>query len=433
MAMRSWVESANLPDTDFPLENLPYGVFRHAGNTRIGVAIGDQVLDLRACAKNGLFQGLPAEGREVCAEQTLNALMSLGPGVWSPLRREITELLDSDRADQDTQAQVEPHLIRMSDVEMQLPAEIGDYTDFYASIHHATRVGRLFRPDNPLLPNYKYVPIGYHGRASSIVVSGAEIHRPNGQTKPPSASEPVYGPSRSLDYELEMGIFVGPGNRLSEPISIDNAEQHIFGLCLVNDWSARDIQSWEYQPLGPFLAKSFATSISPWVVPMEALAPYRVPVPNRPDGDPAPLPYLVTKDRTPAAIDVTLEVTFQSAQMREKGIAPLRLSTGNLRDLYWSPAQLLTHHASNGCNLRPGDLIATGTISGPDEGSEGCLLEMKHRSVSIALPTGETRAFLEDGDQVTFHGYCQRPGLPRIGFGECCGRVVSAHGSIAAS
>ena len=341
------------------------------------------------------------------------------------LRRQVTNLLAADRAEIQAQARVNPLLISMSEVEMQLPAQIGDYTDFYASIHHATRVGKLFRPDNPLLPNYKYVPIGYHGRASSIIVSGSEVRRPSGQTKPPPSPEPTFGPSRSLDYELEVGMFVGPGNPLGQPIPINEAEQHIFGLCLVNDWSARDIQSWEYQPLGPFLAKNFATTISPWIVPIEALAPYRVAVADRPDGDPAPLPYL-SSDQNLAGIDLTLEVFLQSDQMREARFAPVQLSKGNLRDLYWTIGQLLTHHASSGCNLAPGDLLATGTISGPEQGSEGCLLEMKHRGDPLRLPTGETRSFLEDGDEITFRGYCEASGLPRIGFGECTGRIIPA-------
>jgi fumarylacetoacetase len=361
-----------------------------------------------------------------CSQDSLNAVMALGPAMWSTLRSQVTVLLDAERANSQTQARVKPLFIPMRDVEMQLPAQIGDYTDFYASIYHATRVGKLFRPDNPLLPNYKYVPIGYHGRASSIVVSGQEITRPSGQTKSPSANEPIFGPSRSLDYELEVGMFVGPGNRLGQPIPVEEAEQHIFGLCLVNDWSARDIQSWEYQPLGPFLAKNFATAISPWIVPMEALAPYRVPVAARPDGDPEPLPYLAARDSSHAAIDLTLEVFLQSGQMRKTGLAPVQLSRGNLRDLYWSLAQLLTHHASSGCNLRPGDLLATGTASGPEEGSEGCLLEMKHRAEPLRLPTGETRTFLEDSDEVIFRGYCEKTALPRIGFGECVGRVIPA-------
>ncbi len=317
----------------------------------------------------------------------------------------------------------------MRDVQMQLPAEIGDYTDFYASIHHATRVGKLFRPDNPLLPNYKYVPIGYHGRASSIVVSGTDIRRPQGQTKSPTATEPTFGPSRSLDYELEVGIFVGPGNPLGQSIPIDQAKRHIFGLCLVNDWSARDIQSWEYQPLGPFLAKNFATTISPWIVPMAALEPYRVPASVRPESDPAPLGYLASSDSAHRGFNVTLEVFLQSEKMRQANTKPIQISRANLRDLYWTVDQLLTHHASSGCNLRPADLLATGTISGPEQGSEGCLLEMKHRAEPINLPTAETRTFLEDGDQVTFRAYCQSAGLPRIGFGTCSGKIIAATSS----
>ena len=425
MAMKSWVESANLPDCDFPLENLPYGVFSHAGSKRIGVAIGDQILDLHGCVQSGVFSLLPAGTTAACSRDCLNELMELGPAAWSSLRRQLTTVLDAE-AGQQKQEQVKHHLIPGGDVQMHLPAQIGDYTDFYASIHHATRVGKLFRPDSPLLPNYKYIPIGYHGRASSIVVSGTRVRRPSGQTKPANTQDPVFGPSRSLDYELEMGLFVGPGNPLGEPVPIDEAEEHVFGLCLVNDWSARDIQSWEYQPLGPFLAKSIATTISPWIVPLEALAPYRVPQAERSKGDPAPLPYLVSNDVTRAGFDVTVVVLFQSEQMRQRGISAVQLSRGNLRDLYWSIAQLLTHHASNGCNLRPGDLLATGTISGPEEGSEGCLLEMKHRSLPITLPTGETRTFLEDGDEVVLRAYCQRPGLPRIGFGECVGRILPA-------
>ncbi len=422
MALRSWVASANDPGTDFPLENLPYGVFRHAHRTQIGVAIGDRILDLGACASEGLLADLRSELVDACTAQVLNPLMALGPNAWAELRREIQSLLIEDSR---FEPRLVPLLVPIDEVEMQLPAQIGDYTDFYASIHHARRVGKLFRPDNPLLPNYKYVPIGYHGRASSIVVSRTEIRRPSGQTKAPSAGEPVFGPVRSMDYELEMGIFVGKGNALGQPIPIAEAEQHIFGLCLLNDWSARDIQSWEYQPLGPFLAKSFATTISPWVVTMEALAPYRMAPAERASGDPAPLSYLESGGSRDA-IDITLEVYLQSAQMRRAGMAPLRMSRGNLRDLYWTPAQLVAHHASNGCNLRSGDLLATGTISGPDEGSEGCLLEMKHRGEPIRLPSGEARAFLEDGDQVILRAYAFREGLPRIGFGECVGTIVAA-------
>jgi len=425
MAMKSWVESANLPGCDFPLENLPYGVFRQSGSVRIGVAIGDRVLDLRGCVQEGLLGELSAEIVAACSGDTLNALMALGPDVWSSLRKQLTALLNVE-AEAHVQERVSRQLVPIRDVEMQLPAQVGDYTDFYASVHHATRVGKLFRPDNPLLPNYKFVPIGYHGRASSIVVSGTDIRRPSGQTKAANSLEPVFGPSRSLDYELEVGIFVGPGNAIGEPVPIAEAEQHVFGLCLVNDWSARDIQSWEYQPLGPFLAKSFATSVSPWVVTMQALGPYGVSQAERPQGDPEPLRYLAPESGEGAAFDVTVEVLLRSEEMRKRGDVAVRLSKGNLRDLYWSVAQLLTHHASNGCNLRPGDLLATGTISGPEEGSEGCLLEMKHRSGPVTLPTGETRTFLEDGDEVILRGYCEKAGLPRIGFGECVGRILPA-------
>ena len=421
MGVKSWVASANDPGTDFPIENLPYGVFRQAHRARIGVAIGDQILDVGSCASEGLLADLRSEVVDACTAQVLNPLMALGPEAWSTLRREIQSLLTEGSR---LQSRVASMLVPMSDAELQLPVQIGDYTDFYASIHHATRVGKLFRPDSPLLPNYKYVPIGYHGRASSMVVSGAEIRRPSGQTKPASSAEPVFGPARSLDYELEMGMFIGQGNALGQPIPIGEAGQQIFGFCLLNDWSARDIQSWEYQPLGPFLAKSFATTISPWVVTMEALAPYRVAAAERPAGDPAPLPYLASRVASRDAFDITLDVYLQSAQMRQAGMEAMRVSRGNLRDLYWTPAQLVTHHASNGCNLRTGDLLATGTISGPEEGSEGCLLEMKHRGQPVRLPTGEVRTFLEDGDQVMFRAYSAKEGLPRIGFGECSGRIA---------
>ena len=423
MALKSWVASANDPGTDFPLANLPYGVFRHGHGRRIGVAIGDCILNLGECASEGFLKELPGEVVEACMAPVLNPLMALGPNAWSALRHKVQSLLAEDSK---LHTRLASMLVPRDQAEMQLPVQIGDYTDFYASIHHATRVGRLFRPDNPLLPNYKYVPIGYHGRASSIVLSGTEIRRPSGQTKPPSAAEPTFGPAQSLDYELEMGLFIGAGNALGETIPIAEAEEHIFGLCLVNDWSARDIQSWEYQPLGPFLAKSFATSISPWIVSMEALAPYRVPAASRADGDPAPLAYLAAESSTAEALDVTLEVYLESAQMRQSGTAPVLMSRGSLRDLYWTPAQLVAHHASNGCNLRTGDLLATGTISGPNEGSEGCLLEMKHRAEPIRLPDGEVRTFLEDRDRVMFRAFAQREGLPRIGFGECTGTTVGA-------
>jgi fumarylacetoacetase len=423
--VKSWIATANEPSSDFPLENLPYGVFSHGQQIRIGVAIGDQILDLRACAIAGLLGNLPRAIVSACQVDQLNALMTLGPSAWSALRGSLSALLDANQADQQTQDRIRSILLPMRDAVMQLPAQIGDYTDFYASIHHATRVGKLFRPDSPLLGNYKYVPIGYHGRTSSIVVSGATVRRPHGQLKT-LTPDPVFVPARSLDYELELGIFIGPGNRLGESIPVDEAEQHIFGLCLLNDWSARDIQSWEYQPLGPFLAKNFATTISPWIIPLEALRPYRVPPPTRAEGDPAPLPYL-TQRISCSAIDLNLEVYIQSQQMFEAGTQPTHVSTSNMRSLYWTVAQLVAHHTGNGCNLRSGDLLATGTISGPDEGSEGCLLEMKHRSQPLQLPSGETRVFLEDGDRITFRAFATRPGGPWIGFGECTGTVGSAY------
>jgi fumarylacetoacetase len=377
---------------------LPYGVFRGMEDT-IGVAMGDRILDLRRSAAGGLFDSLPPETRRACSSETLNALMALTPLHWRALRERLREL-----------SHAEPYLVPMRDAEMVLPVTIGDYTDFYASIFHATNVGKLFRPDNPLLPNYKHIPIGYHGRASSIVVSGTPIRRPNGQTQ---AS--TFGPTRALDYELEVGFFIGTGNALGEPIPIESAEDHIFGICLVNDWSARDIQAWEYQPLGPFLGKSFATTISPWVVPMEALAAYRAPLYARPPSDPAPLEYLDSaENRSRGAIDITLEVEITTTQMRASGVPPFRLSRGNFKELYWSIAQMVAHHTSNGCNLRPGDLLASGTVSGPEPDSHGCLLEMG----AVTLPTGEIRKFLEDGDEITLRGSCGP-----IDLGECTGRI----------
>jgi len=424
MALKSWLASANDPGSDFPIQNLPYGVFRSANDFHIGIAIGDRILDLHDCAKHGLLAGLSEEITAACRAERLNELMRLGSPAWRALRRLLTTLLDAE-ASPETQNRVRPCLVPMQEAEMRLPADIGDYTDFYASIDHAARVGKLFRPDNPLLPNYKYIPIGYHGRASSIVVSGSEIRRPCGQTKP-TEGEPVFGPTRALDYELELGIFVGPGNPLGRSIPITEAEDHIFGLCLVNDWSARDIQSWEYQPLGPFLAKSFATTISPWVVSLEALAPYRVPAFERAAGDPAPLAYLRSGTAERDGIDLWLEASVDSRRMREAGAPPMLLSRSNLRNLYWTIAQLVTHHASNGCNLRPGDLLATGTVSGPDAGSEGCLLEKRNYLEPIRLPGGELRTYLEDGDRMTLRAYAQKVGCPRIGFGLCSGAVSGA-------
>ncbi|MCU1234451.1 MAG: fumarylacetoacetate hydrolase [Candidatus Solibacter sp.] len=402
--------------TDFPIQNLPYGVFRNGdGPVSIGIAIEDFILDLRVTATAGSLKSLPPETRRACAAESLNALMALTPAHWRELRARIVDLLSG-----------EPYLVPMKDAVMLPPAVIGDYTDFYASIFHATNVGSLFRPDNPLLPNYKYVPIGYHGRASSIVLSGAAIRRPAGQAQDPGATTPRFGPTRALDYELEAGFFIGTGNALGEAVPIESAEDQVFGMCLVNDWSARDIQAWEYQPLGPFLGKSFATTISPWVVTMEALELYRAPLYQRPEGDPAPLPYLDSaRNRVRGAIDLTLEVEITSAQMRARDMAPFRLSRGNLKDLYWSVAQMVAHHTSNGCNLRPGDLLASGTVSGLSAESRGCLLEITRRGADpVALPTGELRKFLEDGDEITLRGYCERAGLPRIGLGTCSGTIA---------
>ena len=424
---RSWIESANDPRTDFPIENLPFGIFRRSGGFACpGVAIGDQILDLYAAVANGLLDTLDPEISRCCESTSLNALMALGRDAVSTLRARLTDLL-SNRS---SRARVEPALVPQSAVEMLLPAHIGDYTDFYASSYHATNVGRLFRPDNPLLPNYKYVPIGYHGRASSIVVSGAEIQRPGGQTKAADAQAPSFGPSRSLDYELEVGFFVGSGNALGQPIPITEAESHIFGLCLLNDWSARDVQAWEYQPLGPFLAKNFATTISPWIVTLDALEPFRTPGFVRAADDPGALPYLsAAQDQARGGVDLKLEVLLSTKQMRAENAAPALLSKGNLRDLYWTLAQMLTHHASNGCNLQPGDLLASGTVSGAARDSLGCLLEITQRGAEpLHLPNGEMRKFLEDGDEVILRGYCEREGHARIGFGTCRGIVRPARG-----
>lgn len=425
---KSWVESAHDPRSDYALQNMPYGVFRAGpdGRSRVGVAIGDQILDLAAAATAKL---VPADVATACQQETLNGLMGAGPAVWTLLRARLSELLGADSCPEPTRSQVRACLVPQKNVTMLLPAAIGDYTDFYASIHHATRVGKLFRPDQPLLPNYKWVPIGYHGRASSVVVSGTPVRRPCGQSKTTDAPAPAFGPSRSLDYELELGAFVGGGNRLGEPIPINAACDHLFGVVLLNDWSARDLQSWEYQPLGPFLAKNFATTISPWVVTMEALAPFRTPARARPPGDPAPLPYLADAgDAANGGIDLTLEVALLTPAMRAAGAAPQRLSSGNFREMYWTLGQLLTHHASNGCNLRPGDLLGSGTISGEPANSGGCLLELTSRGAEpITLPGGESRRSLEDGDEIILRGYAERAGAKRIGLGECRGVIQPAN------
>lgn len=427
-SLKSWVESANVPGTDFPIQNLPFGVFRTAGGEaeRVGVAIGDQIVDVFASEQAGAFAAAEAAAKEAvqaCAGPTLNPLMALTATHWSALRRALQAALKQGSNLQDKVA-----LVAMSNVEMVLPVDIGDYTDFYCSIYHATNVGKLFRPDNPLLPNYKHIPIGYHGRASSVVLSGTDVRRPQGQTKAPTAEAPSFGPSRLLDYELEVGFFAGTGNELGEPVPLSEAENRIFGFCLVNDWSARDMQGWEYQPLGPFLAKSFITSIAPWIITNEALAPFRVPAFERDAEDPQPLPYLESdENRQKGGVDLQLEVLLRTEKMRTDGDEAHRLSIGNYAYMYWTTAQMITHHSSNGCNLRPGDLMASGTVSGPNPESRGCLLEITRRGAEpVSLPNGEERKFLQDGDELILTGWCEKDGATRIGFGTCTGIVTPA-------
>ncbi len=427
---QSWIESANVAGSDFPIQNLPFGVFcrRDKGaEARVGVAIGERILDLAGLQREGfLAEESVRLAANACASESLNPLMALGSGPRRALRRRLHALLRNHASLSERQA-ASRHLVSASDVDLLLPAVVGDYTDFYASIFHATNVGKLFRPDNPLLPNYKYIPIGYHGRASSLVPTETRVHRPSGQTRDGDA-EPKFAPTKALDYELELGFFVSAGNKLGEPILISAAEEHIFGVCLVNDWSARDIQAWEYQPLGPFLAKSFATSLSSWVVTMEALAPFRTAAFTRAEGDPATQPYLFdSSDQEQGGLDLTLEVSLLSARMREASIAPVGLGRSNFRDMYWTMAQMLTHHASNGCNLRAGDLLASGTVSGADKTARGCLLELTARGKDpVTLPTGEQRKFLEDGDEVIIRGFCERGGFRRIGLGSCRGTILPA-------
>jgi fumarylacetoacetase len=433
--VQSWVKSANLPGTDFPIQNLPFGIFRRRDSNaapRIGVAIGDRILDLSATKNAGVLR-LEEESvklADACASDSLNALMAFGVVPRRALRRGLHALLRQDAPASDRQA-ASHHLFGPAEVEMLLPASIGDYTDFYASIFHATNVGKLFRPDNPLLPNYKYIPIGYHGRASSLVSSGTSIRRPSGQTRAADADPamaPNFGATKSLDYEMELGFLVSAGNKLGESIPISQAADHIFGVCLLNDWSARDIQAWEYQPLGPFLAKSFATTLSPWVVTMEALAPFGTAAFPRPEGDPQPLSHLLdADDQEKGGLDLWLELSLLSPQMREAKMLPAVLGRSNFRDMYWTLSQMLTHHASNGCNLRPGDLLASGTVSGPGKTERGCLLELTLRGKDpVTLPTGEQRKFLEDGDEVILRGFCEREGFRRIGLGSCTGTVLPA-------
>jgi fumarylacetoacetase len=414
-----WVESAQ--GSDFPIENLPLGIFSVGQRRRkAGVAIGDYVLDL-----GGIADLLDEEWREDLAQPVLNGWLARGLEAQGALRERLAEILSDERYRDD----VEPQLVGQTEARMHVPCLVGDYTDFYVGIHHAMNVGKHFRPDNPLLPNYKYVPIGYHGRASSVRASGEPVIRPNGQRKAPEAEVPEYGPSRRLDYELELGIWVGRGNELGSPIPIGEASDHIAGYCLLNDWSARDLQAWEYQPLGPFLAKNFLTSVSAWIVSPQALAPFRKPMPARPGGDPRPLPYLDDPaDRQSGGLAIQLEVTLTTAQMRAAGAAPHVLSRGSAdAAMYWSAAQIVAHHSSNGCNLQPGDLIGTGTLSTDSASGLGSLLEISQGGKQmIELATGEQRSFLEDGDEVIMRAWCEGEGAARIGLGECVGRVEAS-------
>jgi fumarylacetoacetase len=411
--LKSWVESANDPAGDFPIQNLPFGIFRrkNAGEApRGGVAIGDQVLDLAAL---GVKTG-----------PTLNGLAAAGRSQWRALRKELSEVLSNEKH----KKRISKYLVPMKKAELLLPVAIGGYSDFYAGIHHATSIGKMMRPDHPLLPNYKWLPIGYHGRASSIVVSGTPVTRPNGQMKVLEETKPTFGPSKRLDYEAELGFVVGPGNALGKPIGIDEAEKHIFGVLLLNDWSARDIQAWEYQPLGPFLAKSFASTVSPWIVTLEALEPFRCPAFARAADDPRPLPYLFSeKNQEQGGLAITLEMRLRSARMRGAKIAPARLSRSSFQDAYWTPAQMLAHQASNGCNLQPGDLLGSGTLSGSTPSSAGSMMELTQGGkIPLQLPGGETRGFLADGDEVIQRARCERDGAVPIGFGEAAGLVRPA-------
>ena len=423
----SWVTSANAPDTDFPIQNLPFGRFRRAGTNeplRVGVAIGDQVLDLRLAREMSPWGDGVDALLEPLALGDLAAFMEMGRPAWKALRAALSAAL-GDGSDQGPF--LEGCLVDLADAAMAMPCTVGDYTDFYTSIHHAMAVGKLFRPDNPLLPNYKWVPIGYHGRSSSIVLSGTALHRPHGQIKQPDPAPPVLAASRRLDIELELGAFIAGNNELGQTVPIARAEERLFGLVLLNDWSARDIQPWEYQPLGPFLSKNFGSTISPWVVTLEALAPFRVPF-TRPAGDPEPLPYLDSaENRAHGAFDIGVEVWLQTPRMRAAGQAARRLMRSSYADAYWTLAQLVAHHAVGGCNLRTGDLFGTGTLSGPAPGQGGSLLELSDGGRKpITLAGGEQRTFLEDGDTVTLRGVCERAGARRIGFGDCSGTILPA-------
>ncbi len=424
--LRSWVASANEPDADFPIQNLPFGVAHGPADmqARVVVAIGDQALDILALAQHKVLQGLAQDAALACAGGRLNGLMSLGAAHHSALRGQLSALLAVNTPHQ---AVVQTCLLPQSDLRMALPAQIGDFSDFFTSIHHATNSGRLARPDNPLLPNFKHLPVAYHSRSSSIVVDGTPCPRPQGQTKPAGAAQPVFGPTRCLDFECEVGLFIGQGNALGTPIPLHEAQDHMFGLTLLNDWSARDMQSWESQPLGPFLAKSFMTSVSPWVVTMEALAPFRTPAAERGADAPALLPYLNDPgDRASGGLQLHLEISLQTSRMREQGMTHHVISRPKFEDQYWTFGQMVAHQTSNGCNLQAGDLIGSGTVSGPRAGELGCLKEITQDGQHhIELPSGESKTYLEAGDDVVFKARCQREGFVSIGLGQCAGRILS--------
>ena len=426
---RSWVASAN-GHADFPLQNLPLGVFSTGGSApRAGVAIGEHIFDLQVALEAGLFDGAARSAVEATHGGLLNAFFDLGREARVALRSRLLELFSEGSSHRGAiEAQGAKLLPLAADCQLHLPARISDYTDFYVGIEHAQNVGKLFRPDNPLLPNYKHVPIGYHGRASTVRASGTDVRRPKGQTLPAGASEPTFGPCARLDYELELGIWIGQGNEMGEPIAIGDAAEHIAGFCLLNDWSARDIQAWEYQPLGPFLSKSFITSVSPWVVTAEALEPFRTAQPARPEGDPQPLPYLFDKrDQDGGAFDIELEVLLLTEAMREQNLPAHRLTLSNTRYMYWTVAQMVAHHSVNGCQLQAGDLFGSGTLSGPENGQFGSLLEITEGGKKpIELASGEVRKFLEDGDEIILRARCARDGFTSIGFGECRGKVLAA-------
>ena len=425
--LTSWVESANIKGCDFPIQNLPFAEFRTKNTNeefRGGVAIGDQVIDLAKLSHLNIFTGDAKTALDAASESTLNTFMGLGEQYWSALRLALSKAL---REGAQQQKEMQSTLIAQADIEFSLPCRIGDYTDFYTSIYHATAVGSLFRPDNPLLPNYKWVPIGYHGRSSSIDVSGQTFHRPKGQTKAPDADTPSFGPCKRLDYELELGIYLGKGNALGDAIAIENAENHVFGFCVFNDWSARDLQAWEYQPLGPFLAKNFASTVSPWIVTTEALAPFRTSW-TRDDNDPQPMPYLESAaNREQGAFDIQMDVKIQTQKMRDENHQPTQVSTSSFKHSYWTVAQMVTHHTVNGCNFMPGDMLGSGTQSGPTHEEAGSLLELSRGGKEkITLSNGEQRSFLEDGDNVIMRGWCEKPGYARIGFGSVESTVLPA-------